>query len=715
MNFCLTKPTVQKIRKALKEREIDPIKLAGMTSIERNTFLSKYVGENAKDVNALFESKLLLKNQKAGYISWAKKVVGMSPQTKQDMISKIERMEKVLNPKEEEKFLHDLASSRLGFEVTQEQAKTVADLSTKMQELKTKISEDTPERSKERLEYGTVNAVLKEYISKQKYEAKRIFFKEQPARYVLNFAFNAIPNLSQSIRTAYDNSVWLRQMVGALTTPRYTKIWTKNFLKSWKDIGKELKGHDAMLPIKADIYSRPNALNGKYDADPNGYGLGVRSEEVYSSEWPAKIPVLGRLFKASESAFNGGALRMRADIADLEIKAAETLGINTLDKENAAAIGSMVTSITGRGSVGGAEGVLRKIFWAPRMYVAQINQITAHLFDPKATAYTRKQAAKNLLSRLAVYTLLFSLAKLVDKNSIDEKGHLGKIKIWGKWIDMTGGTASYLTLGMKITNKLITYMQGKQPKYGEASAMDDLLSFAEGKFSPTAGIIKDILSGKLYGGEPLTGIGMAKAYFTPISYQTWEQLSKDPTTSNIFGLILLEELGANVSSWLEGNQKTDIIPTDKVIKNTDFLSMLNVYMRAFAIDRETAWNRIFTGQRIIQISPGNIIVVARDENWDERKKEYAKKYHVSADQIKEVREEHLIPIKGGGADADNNRKMVSKTLWTEFTKVDNAYIAARKLGKISQKEGEKLIIEYKNSRISGSTKITQEDMLKKLK
>src|SRR3990167_10542851 len=106
--FCLTKETKQKFIESLRTRELDPSKLSEMTSTERRTFLEKYVGkENGVQVNSLFESKLLLKNQKAGFISWAKKVGGLSKEAKRDLLSRIERMDKVLNPTEGKAFLED--------------------------------------------------------------------------------------------------------------------------------------------------------------------------------------------------------------------------------------------------------------------------------------------------------------------------------------------------------------------------------------------------------------------------------------------------------------------------------------------------------------------------------------------------------------------------------------------------------------------------------
>ena len=129
--WCLTKENVLKFKQALRDRTIDPFKLAELTSPQRRTFLEKFVGkENGLQVNSLFESKLLLKNQKAGYVTWAKRVSGITPQTKRDLLSRIERMENILNPEEEQAFLQDLATTRLGFGVTEIEARAITDQSS---------------------------------------------------------------------------------------------------------------------------------------------------------------------------------------------------------------------------------------------------------------------------------------------------------------------------------------------------------------------------------------------------------------------------------------------------------------------------------------------------------------------------------------------------------------------------------------------------------
>lgn len=545
--FCLTADTKRKFIQALRTRDIDPAKLSEMTSTERRAFLERYVGkENGVQVNSLFESKLLLKNQKAGYISWAKKVSGLSPQAKRDLISRIERMDKVLNPTEERAFLHDLAQTRLGFGVSETEAKAIADLSQKVVDTRNKIPENAKLRSPERMKYGLSQELLKDYVSKLKADANKISFREQPIKKTTHFLWNYIPDLAQTLQTSYDNSIWGRQLVTTLFNPRYSLTWTKNFLRSWKDIGVALKGGDPILAVKADINSRPNALNGKYAADPQGYGLGISSEETYSVHFPARIPVLGRLFKASEAAFNGGALRVRADLADMHIGMAERAGKNVLDKKFAAGLGNFVTSITGRASIQG-EGWARSFFYAPRMYLADIHQLTAHFLDSKADAYVRKQAIKNLTYTLVAYSAFFTTAKMVDPGSVDTNKHLGQIKVFGNWVDMTGGRVSFVNLTAKMGQKIYESSQGKTPGYGEDTGWDLLLNFASNKASPKLAVVIDILRGSMYGGKKVTLENELVNRFTPLTKQDIDKILNDPKSTNKLALSIISGNGFSIS------------------------------------------------------------------------------------------------------------------------------------------------------------------------
>lgn len=131
-NWCLPPKFANLFLKALQDGNIDVEKMATMESADRRALLAKYVGEeNAHEVNAAFEQKLLLKDWKRGMLSWVKGVTGLSDPAKRDMVNRITKMDKLLNPADEKMFLADYAAKRLGTEVTVDEAKKITDLAQK--------------------------------------------------------------------------------------------------------------------------------------------------------------------------------------------------------------------------------------------------------------------------------------------------------------------------------------------------------------------------------------------------------------------------------------------------------------------------------------------------------------------------------------------------------------------------------------------------------
>lgn len=573
MPWCLIKSEADKLRKALKDGSVDPQKLAQMSSQQRQDLFATYTNrENAVQINTLFESKLLLKNQQRGYISWAKRVLGMSFPAKRDILSKIQRMDKVLDPGEENQFLRDLASTRLGIGVSREEAQNLAKLSKQIETNKEQAnSEGVFENESDRLKYGASVVALENYVRDLKLDAKKVTFQEHPVEYVLK-AFGEVPGALKSAVASLDNSFFGRQGIKTLLDLRTSKIWVKNFVKSWGDIATELRGRDAIDAIKADIYSRPNAINGKYKA--GGYGLNVLSEEAYPSSLPEKIPLLGRLFKASESAYNGGALRLRADLADRLIAKAEEHGVNTLSREESAGIGRLVSSLTGRGSLGKFEPIskeLNVLLFSAKFLKANIDTLTAHQLDKKVRSnkFAREEAIKSTASIISTIAMVLTLAKFIDPDSVEEdprSTNFGKVKIFGRWTDITGGMASLAVLASRLVpsqhngewgfwykNSTGSYTKLGE-KYGGMTALDLAESFIEGKLSPVAGVIRDIWKGKDFSGKPITPEGELQNVLMPISVQTFIELTKDPETpvTDVMGAMLLDALGFSVATYLPG-------------------------------------------------------------------------------------------------------------------------------------------------------------------
>ena len=569
MSWCLSLSAVEEFKRRLKDKTIDPISLAKMPSAERREFLEKFVGaENALRVNALFESKLLLKNQKKAYIDWAKKVAGVSKETKRDMISRIERMDRVLDPGESKQFLQDLASARLKIGITREEAKTISDLSKETRRTKSLANEDGIfDNQDDRWAYGWARVKMENFVNELKVNAESLSFRETPIKKILQ-GIGELPGMAKSLVATLDNSFWGRQGIKTLLDIRTSGIWLKNFLKSWKNIANQMIGQDVMDAIKAEIYYRPNAINGKYDA--GDYGLSVLSEEAYPSAFPEKIPILGRLFKASEVAFNGGALQMRADLADRLIKIAERNRINPLDRTQAQGMGSLVRSLTGRGDVGLTKEQAKKVnilLFSIQFMKSNIDTLTAHQFDPKATKFTKAEAAKNLLSMVATIAMVSTLAKLIDPESVDEdprSQNFGKIKVFGHWVDITGGMASFVTLASRTL--IPTYRNGQwglwkksstgrwtnltAGQYGQEDAYELLVNgLFTNKLSPIAGLVRDALRGEMYGGEKFEIKKALANLATPLSIQTYQQLKDDPNSDFLLGSMILEGLGLSTGTF----------------------------------------------------------------------------------------------------------------------------------------------------------------------
>lgn len=564
--FCIPAELVEQFKQKLKSGEVNPAKLTDMTSKERHTFLGEILGEsNAKSVNALFESKLLLKNQQLGIINWAKKIAGLKPEVLRDVISKVNRMDKVLDPKELDLFLEDLASQRLGFDVSFSEAAKITELAKSVADKKARISENSPPRSPERLEYGLSLALFKEYVGKLKLGEKPwADYLKHPVETLTELA-----GVTKSMLSTLDNSFFGRQGIKALYTN--PGIWAKNFMKSWVDIGRELKGQDAMLPIKADIYSRPNALNGKYERMKLDIGLG--REEAFPSALPARIPLLGRVFKGAESAFNGAALRMRADLADKIIKVAEEQGLNMLNKGEAEGVGQMINSLTGRGKISaftpkGQKFVNASIF-SIKFLKSQIDILTQP-FNPNLSPFVRKQAAYNLLKIAGGIAAVNTLFNFFDPDSAEfdpRSSGFMKPKIPGTdtRFDTTGGLASLLTLGSRlvptkhngqwglwsknpVTGKFTDLTAGK---YGQTTALDVFENFWEGKLSPLAGLVRDVWKGENFDKEKVTIQNAIGNLVQPLSVQQFQQIMSSPDSDKVLMLMILEGLGFGTTTYTQ--------------------------------------------------------------------------------------------------------------------------------------------------------------------
>lgn len=578
MGFCLTPKTANEFKEKILNGTIDPEKVSSMSSKDRRSFFAEHFGEDiAEPVNRLFESKLILKHQQQGMISWANKLLGVSPEAKRDIISRIQRMDKVLEPHDEQSFLEDLAAAKLGTRVSYEEAQNINELANKVDENESKKGDadfDT------RMEYGRSVVELTNYVGDLKKNNNPSFLQElrtSPGGALLKVGVNA-PGFFKSIQASFDNSALLRQ--GWKNLFAHPIIWQKNARKTFVDLAQSFGGKNVTSELQADIVSRPN-----YDLYKKAkLNIGLM-DEAYPSSLPEKIPGLGRAFKASQDSFTNFVHKTNADVFDAYMKIGEKQGREFGDTD-LINIGRMVNSLTGRGHLGKFEpaaDALNVVFFAPRNLKSHIDVLGGHAVTGGATLseiaagtntgsdFVRRQSALNALKIIGGTALVLGIANAVAPNSVDldpRSADFGKIKIGNTRIDVSGGMANIITLAARIiTNESKSSVTGKisklnetdssgNPKFGAKTKLDLVEDFLENKLSPVGGEILNSLKGETREGgrafsptNPTTYLETAGRLVTPLPAKNTMELLSDPNAAPLLVALIADGLGAAANTY----------------------------------------------------------------------------------------------------------------------------------------------------------------------
>jgi len=544
---CLPKTESEEIKKALKDGrlKLETLFEPGVSSIQRRNTFAQYVGaDNAAMVNARFE-QALASQKKNALVKFVESLDVKEP-IRKDMLKRVERARNVLSKEGEEQFLEDLARTKLGMEVTEEEAETLLKLKDNIDEAVKKVTPGMADDAVERFEAGMARDLFDTYAGNLKLKAKQLSARERLQLANLGRNIKDLAGISKAMVASVDNSLVGRQGIKVLYTN--PGVWFDTLGMTLKLFGKQLvaksnglfKGYDdaTSAAIRAWVKGSDNALNGKYKAAKNGYGLPVGLEEAFPTQLPEKIPILGRVFKASEAAFNTGALYMRKRLADVVIKNAEDAGINMLDEVNASAFGRLVSSMTGRGEIGRLSNIgeeINVLLFSIRFLKANLDTLTAHRFDRTMTPEAKKLALKNLVKIAAGISGVMALADILQPGSVEwdpRKGRVGKIRIGRYDFDITGGMGGFVAFASRLFSKhngewgmwKYSANTGKWTKlndsaYGQENGLDFIERFFEGKFSPAAGAVRDYAKGTNFEGDKPNPWNTMKNMFVPISAQ----------------------------------------------------------------------------------------------------------------------------------------------------------------------------------------------------
>lgn len=560
MSFCLPEFAANELLGKIKSGEITPDTLVDMGSAGRRAYFEKFLGtENARKTNALFEKHLLLKNQQRAMIAWAEKATGIKPEVKRNLVKKIENLQEALDVADETAFLQDLVEQRLGVNVTYQEAGKIVELFNDVQakEAEMKIGprrELGGKATEKELEYGAAYEAFNQYIGQLK--LKDVGFNEQikdPAKFLREKA-----GIFKSIASSLDNSFWLRQGMKALTNVRTAKIWAKNFMQSFMDISKSLKGEDVMGGVNAWIYSHP-----LYDQMVKAKLSIGRPEEAFPTSPPEKIPGIGRLFKASQNAYEAGAKRMRVDIFEKFYQVAKDQGVDVSDVKVLESIANLTNHMTGRANMGKFESVadtLNVAFFSPRYEVSKVRFIT-DMFDPTGTPFSRKVAAQNVLQYVVGISAVMAIAESLYPGSVqkDPKAtDFGKIKINNTRFTISD-TAPLVVLATRLLTGESMSSRGKITKIGTnefaSKGPGDLITdYLGNKTAPVWNVINDIYSYRSGAkenkyGQPLTPKDIAVRAVSPLPIQDYQELVNNPNSADTILSMIASAFGIGINTY----------------------------------------------------------------------------------------------------------------------------------------------------------------------
>jgi hypothetical protein len=384
-------------------------------------------------------------------------------------------------------------------------------------------------------------------------------------------------NVPRSLMASMDASGTLRQ--GLLAAAGHPRLFVKNLVPQIKAIGSE-KYYQAQI---AEIHARPNyplyepshlrltELKGK---------TSLAREEQFSSDLAEKIPIMGRIVRASGRGYTLFLDKVRADIFDSMLQTAQQKGairtvlgntkeIDTESQKFLRSLGEYASSATGRGglkpfgmNLESAAPVLNTVFFAPRLIASRLN-----FFDPtwyfRLDPFVRRQALKSMLTLGSGSALALAIAGeyVGAKVGLDPRNaDFAKLRFDNTRIDILGGMQQYIRLATQLsTGEIVSSTTGKTlhlgSSFGALSRADILWRFIEGKYSPPASFVNDFLKGTAFAGQPFDVKKELVQRIVPLVAQDAYDLQKDqgsiPLTA---GGYALSALGVGMQTYAAPNQ-----------------------------------------------------------------------------------------------------------------------------------------------------------------
>jgi hypothetical protein len=597
VKYSITK-TIDNLISEIEDGKVDIEDIMLMPPKARHNFFKAYVSEQqATKVNAFFEEKLLLKHQYLGLKNWVERHGGLKERAKTNMLDRIAKNEKLYNPIDTE-FYEDLAATRLGMTVNKMEAVTLYKLAQRVTLLKEQM--DTNDTEANRNEYGIWTTIFWKYY----HQLKEGALKKTAREYIQPHNWgNVIMDVMGTVKSGFswgDQSQQFRQLVDIIK--KDPVLWGQSWAKAAELTYKKLANINLTVPINDKVSISLDALDmihaaiashPLYDQMAKGKLAIHTIEESYPTEILEKLPVLGRLYEASQDTFSGVIHWVRAmEFAKL-YHIAKNAGVDMTNVANLKALASQVNNLTGRGELANAGRFWNAMIFSIGLAHSRINSLTGNMLNKQMTRmwneqdidkpdkYFFKEKGKDWIRGLVAVgaatatVYLMVLAMGGDPDDFVEfdprSSDFLKVRYKNTRIDaFTGGAASYIVLLTRsflfVLNQLkltdideiknsttgVTRRLNRKENNYVTTYLDILTTWGKGKMSPLPSTAMQVLQGENYEGRKPRVKMESLLYFTPLMIQNTYDASKDPESAGLLGAFP-DFVGMGTNSYSAGS------------------------------------------------------------------------------------------------------------------------------------------------------------------
>lgn len=338
-------------------------------------------------------------------------------------------------------------------------------------------------------------------------------------------------NVPRALNSSIDLSASGRQ--GIFAIPSHPIAAAKAFGDQFKAAFSEGGYQNLMRRIQSSPTYQVAKDAGVAFTDTSGVLSG--KEESYMSNLAGKIPVIGKLVRASDRGYSGFLNSFRHQLFEGFYKNAEALG-KAGDQKYLHDMAGLVNNMTGRGDLGALNRyapVLNGAFFSPRLIASRV-QLMNPVYYAKLDPTVRKEAVKSLVAFVGTGLGILGAAKAagLDVGVNPTSSDFGKIRVGNTRYDIWGGFQQYAVLLARILKQETTSStSGKVTKFGVGYKPENTVTatqrFLRGKLAPIPGLVYDYASGSDALGKPFNLKDEAYNRLSPFFIQDFNDAVKE--------------------------------------------------------------------------------------------------------------------------------------------------------------------------------------------